>query len=54
MSRRVVLGVFESETGLLGATREARESGLKIVDAFVPYAVHGLDAAMGLRPSRLP
>jgi hypothetical protein len=54
MSRRIVLGIFESESGLLAATRESRKKGLKIVDAYTPYAVHGLDLAMGLRPSRLP
>jgi hypothetical protein len=54
MSRRIVLGIFENEAGLLEATRESRQSGLKIVDAYTPYAVHGLDEAMGLRPSRLP
>jgi ActD protein len=54
MSRRIVLGVFDSESGLLGATRESRADGLEIVDTFTPYAVHGLDAAMGLKPSRLP
>lgn len=54
MSRRLVLGIFENEHGLLTATRESRQSGLKILDAYTPYAVHGLDEAMGLRPSRLP
>ncbi len=54
MSHRIVLGIFEEESGLLGATNEARLSGLKIVDTYTPYAVHGLDEAMGLPPSRLP
>jgi ActD protein len=54
MNRRIVLATFDNESSLLEATRESRESGLKIVDAFTPYAVHGLDRAMGLRPSRLP
>jgi len=54
MSRRILLGVFANGENLLGVTREARASGLKILDAYTPYAVHGLDDAMGLRPSRLP
>ncbi|MDX2022516.1 MAG: DUF3341 domain-containing protein [Deltaproteobacteria bacterium] len=49
-----VIGYFDSEEGLLHATRDARRAGLTIVDAFTPYAVHGLDDAMGLRRSRLP
>jgi hypothetical protein len=54
MSRRVVVGTFVEEQNLLGVTRAAREEGLTIIDAYAPYAVHGLDDAMGLRPSRLP
>ncbi len=53
MSRRFFLGVFEREQDLLAATRAARDQGLAIVDAYTPYAVHGLDEAMGLKPSRL-
>ncbi len=53
MSRRVV-GVFDDEANLLGVTKQAHAEGLKVVDVFTPYPVHGLDAAMGLRASRLP
>ncbi len=53
-NRRFLLGVFEREEDILGATRTAREMGLKIADVYTPYAVHGLDRAMGLRASRLP
>ena len=54
MSRRVAIGVLDDESNLLHLTRAVREAGLKVVDVFTPYAVHGLDEAMGLRPSRLP
>ena len=54
MSRRVLMGVFESEDDTLRATNTSRLKGFKIVDVFAPYAVHGLDKAMGLQPSRLP
>lgn len=54
MSRRLVIGTFAEEHGLVRVTRAAREAGLRIIDAYAPYAVHGLDEAMGLRPSRLP
>ncbi len=53
MSQRVLMAVFEHEDDLLAATNAVRQAGLRIVDAFTPYAVHGLDRAMGLRPSRL-
>ena len=43
MSTRVVVATFEHEDDLLGATTAVRKQGLRIVDAFTPYAVHGLD-----------
>jgi len=53
MSDRVLLATFEHEDDLLAATDAMRREGFRIVDAFTPYAVHGLERAMGLRPSRL-
>ncbi|PHS03324.1 MAG: iron ABC transporter [Blastopirellula sp.] len=53
MSERVILAHFEHEDDLLAATNAVRLEGLQIVDVFTPYAVHGLDKAMGLKPSRL-
>ena len=53
MSERVLLATFDHEDDLLAAAAAVRSNELRIVDAFTPYAVHGLDRAMGLRPSRL-
>ena len=44
---------FDDEAALLRATRAVRRAGVEIADAFTPYAVHGLEEAMGLRRSRL-
>ncbi len=54
MSRRIFVGVFEREEDILDAVRAVRARGLKIIDVHTPYAVHGLDHAMGLEPSKLP
>lgn len=54
MSRRLLIGIYDSERDILAAARAARREGMRIVDVFAPYAVHGLDRAMGLEPSRLP
>jgi hypothetical protein len=54
MNRRVLIGIFDSEDAILDVTGAARRQGLKIVDVFAPYAVHGLDKAMGLERSKLP
>jgi hypothetical protein len=51
---RSMLGVFAREEDVLRATEAARHQGITILDVYTPYAVHGLDRAMGLLPSRLP
>jgi len=53
MSRRLLVSVFESEQDIIAATKSARENGYDIVDIYTPYAVHGLDMAMGITPTRL-
>lgn len=54
MTQRLFLGIFEREQDILGVTQAARERGYRIVDVYAPYAVHGLEHAMALPPSRLP
>jgi len=46
-------GVYETQGPLLSAVRRARREGLAIDDVYAPYAIHGLDEAMGSRRSRL-
>ena len=53
MSTRVFIGWFDDEHAVVRATAAAREAGLVVHDVFTPFAVHGLDEAMGLRRSRL-
>ena len=53
MSRVLHISVYASEEDILGATAAVREKGLVIEDVYAPYAIHGLDRAMGLKPSRL-
>jgi hypothetical protein len=50
---RNLMGVFTQEKDILEVTRACRERGYEIVDVYAPYPVHGLDRAMGLKPSRI-
>ncbi len=54
MSKRLLVGVFETEQDTLHAIRASRQRGFRIVDVYAPYAVHGVEEAMNLPPSRLP
>lgn len=54
VTRRTIISLYDRESALLAATRSFRERGFEILDAYTPYAVHGLDDAMGLQPTRLP
>lgn len=52
--KRLFVTTFADDHALLDAVRTARGRGWRIVDAYAPCPVHGLEDALGLRPSRLP
>jgi hypothetical protein len=54
MPRQVLVTTFDREEDILGAVEAARTRGLEIVDAYTPYAVHKLDVAIDVTPTRLP
>jgi len=49
----MLLGVFKETSSIIHAVEKLREAGQPIHDAYTPFAVHGLDEAMGLKRSRL-
>ena len=49
-----MLAEFADVDGLLHAAAQVRDAGYRRWDCFTPFPVHGLDRAMGLRPTRLP
>ena len=51
--RRYMAAYFNNEDDLKGSAAEARLRGFNIYDVFTPYPVHGIDLAVGLKPSRL-
>lgn len=44
---------FTSPAALLGAVKMLRAGGYRQIDALAPFPVHGLETALGLRPSPL-
>jgi hypothetical protein len=49
-----LLAEFDSPATLFHACEQVRDAGYTRWDAHSPFPVHGLERAMGLRPSRLP
>ncbi len=45
---------FDSPGALLTAAEKVRDAGYTRWDTHSPFPVHGIDAAMGIRPTRLP
>lgn len=49
----VIYGLYDDETDLLSAVKEANSKHLQILDVYSPFPVHGLDPLLGLSESRL-
>lgn len=49
-----VLAQYENPADLFHACEKVRDAGYSKWDACTPFPVHGLDKAMGLKPSPLP
>ena len=45
---------YESVDSLLNACRRIRDAGYKKTDAYTPFPVHGIDKALGIKPTVLP
>lgn len=48
-----VMAEFETPAALTRACEAVRDAGYRRWDAYTPFPVHGLDEAMGLKPSRV-
>lgn len=53
-NKNFLVGVFDDEDVLLSAVRKIRSAGVKIHEVYSPFPVHGLDAELGYKRSRLP
>jgi len=51
--KKFVVGCFDEEMVLFPAVKDVRKKGYKIHDVYTPFAIHGLDKALGLRETSL-
>ena len=49
-----IVAEYTSVDSLLKASRRIRDAGYKKIDAFTPFPVHGIDEALGIKPTALP
>ena len=49
-----IVAEYESVDTLLHACRRIRDAGYKKTDAYTPFPVHGIDKALGIKPTVLP
>ena len=54
MPRSFLVATFSDAETLLHAVRAVTHEDFRVYDVYAPYPIHGLDAAMGVRRSRLP
>jgi ActD protein len=54
MPRSFLVATFSDAETLLHAVRAVTQEDFRVYDVYAPYPIHGLDAAMGVRRSRLP
>ncbi len=50
---KLLIAEFRNEYDLVDSVKAVRAADIDVIDAYTPYAVHGLDKAMDLKPSRL-
>jgi len=49
-----IIAAFDTTPALYRACEQVRDAGYRRWDALTPFPVHGLDAAMGIRRSKVP
>lgn len=49
-----IVAEFASDEELIDAASRLRDAGYTRWDVYSPYPIHGIDQAMGIRPTRLP
>lgn len=52
-NKNIIYGLYDDETDLLRAVKQANADHLEIEEVYSPFPVHGLDPLLGLAESRL-
>ena len=52
-TKQVIHGIYDDEVPLVEGVKKLRAAGVHIADVFTPFPIHGLDAEMGLKRTRI-
>lgn len=53
MASKVIHAIYNDDDILLQAVKDTRANRYRIEEVFIPFHVHGLEDAMGMKPTRL-
>ena len=53
MSKKLIYGIYDDDDVIMQAVKDIRKEGFHIDEVYSPFPIHGLDHAMGLKPTRL-
>ncbi len=48
------VGIFDDDDVILQAVKTLRTAGVRIFEVYSPFAIHGMDVALGYKRTRLP
>ena len=52
-NKLIISALYDDDDVLLNGVKQLRAKGYHIAEVYSPFPVHGLDAAMGLKPTRI-
>ena len=53
MEKKIIHGIYDDELLLKAGAKELRSHGVKIIDVFSPFPIHGIDAIINIPRTRL-
>jgi len=54
LNKNFIVGVYSDPDQVVRAVRKIRENKVKVHEVYSPFAIHGIDDALGYKRSRLP
>ena len=53
MGKKIIYGFYDDDDVMLEGVKSLKANKVKVIEAYTPFPVHGLDKALGLKPTRI-